>query len=126
MDAECRKRGFGPERIALFGFSQGTMTALHVAPRCEPQLAGVVGCSGALIGADLLADELRTKPPLLLMHGDRDEVVPVQALPAAREAFEKLGFPLQWEIRRGLGHGIDPEGIDRAGRFLAACFDESA
>jgi phospholipase/carboxylesterase len=123
IDAERERRGIGADRVALFGFSQGGMTALHVAPRYEPALAGVVGCSGALIGAELLASELRTKPPLLLMHGDMDEVVPVQALPAAREAFEGLSFSVQWEIRRGLGHGIDPEGIDRAGRFLAACFE---
>jgi phospholipase/carboxylesterase len=123
LDAERDKRGLAADRCALFGFSQGTMTALHVAPRYQPALAGVVGCSGALIGAELLSDELRTKPPLLLMHGDLDEVVPVQALPAAREAFEGLDFSVQWEIRRGLGHGIDPEGIDRAGRFLAACFE---
>ncbi len=126
LDAERDERGLAADRCALLGFSQGTMTALHVAPRYEPPLAGVVGFSGALVGAELLADELRAKPPLLLMHGDLDEVVPVQALPAAREAFESANFSVQWEIRRGLGHGIDPDGIDRAGRFLAACFDATA
>ena len=125
LDAERDKRGLGADRCALLGFSQGTMTALHVAPRYEPPLAGVVGFSGALVGADLLAREMRAKPPMLLMHGDMDEVVPVQALPAAREALEGLSFSVQWEIRRGLGHGIDPEGIDRAGRFLAACFADA-
>jgi len=126
LDAERERRGLEARRCALFGFSQGAMTAYQVAPRYTPQLAGVVGCSGALLGAELLADEVRAEPPLLLMHGDADEVVPVQALPAAREALEALGFAVQWEIRRGLGHGIDPEGIDRAGRFLAACFAAAA
>jgi len=126
LDTERTRRGLDASRCALLGFSQGTMTALYAAPRYEPELAGVVGFSGALIGAELLARELRTKPPLLLMHGDMDDVVPAQALPAARDALARLGFTVEAEIRRGLGHGIDPAGIERAGKFLAARFAAAA
>ena len=68
------------------------------------------------------AAELRSVPPVLLVHGDRDDVVPAAALFDATDALAAAGVPVQWEIRPGLGHGIDPDGIDRAGRFLQAAF----
>ena len=120
VEAELARRGLGADRCVLVGFSQGTMTALHVAPRHAPAFAAVAGFSGALIGEELLAAETVARPPILLVHGSADEVVPAQALPAARDALAGAGFSVQWEIRPGLGHGIDPHGIDRAGRFLRA------
>jgi phospholipase/carboxylesterase len=98
------------------------MTSLHVAPRRSTPLGAVVGFSGALIGAELLASDLRSRPPVLLIHGDADEVVPAQALFQAKEGLEAAEIPVQWQIRPRLGHGIDPEGLDHAGRFLKAAF----
>lgn len=122
LEAELARLGLGPAQAALVGFSQGTMTALHVAPRRPATVGAVVGFSGALLAPELLASELRSLPPVLLVHGDSDEVVPTAALFAAKEGLEAAGLPVQWQLRPRLGHGIDPDGIDHAGRFLQAAF----
>ncbi|MBW7920729.1 MAG: alpha/beta fold hydrolase [Rubellimicrobium sp.] len=110
-----------PEQVALFGFSQGSMMALHVAPRREDALAAVVAFSGQLLEPELLADEVRARPPVLLVHGDADDVVPPAALPAAAEALQAAGWDEVYaHVMRGTGHGIAPDGIDVALSFLRA------
>ncbi|MFP4044855.1 MAG: alpha/beta hydrolase [Rhodosalinus sp.] len=108
-----------PEQVALVGFSQGTMMALHVAPRREDAVAGVVGFSGRLLAPEVLADEVRVRPPVLLVHGDADDVVPVQSLPEAAEALQKAGWEEVYaHIMKGTGHGIAPDGLSVALAFL--------
>jgi phospholipase/carboxylesterase len=108
-----------PEQVALLGFSQGTMMALHVAPRREDAVAGIVGFSGRLLSPELLADEVRVRPPVLLVHGDADDVVPVQALPEAAEALQKAGWEEVYaHVMKGTGHGIAPDGLSVALAFL--------
>ena len=108
--------------IALVGFSQGTMTALYTALRRPQPLAGIVGFSGALIGEHLLKEETRTKPPICLIHGEEDEVVPFDALGHAQTQLALHGVEVSAHARSRLGHGIDPEGIDIATQFLKQCF----
>lgn len=119
IDMLLERYGLDESRLALIGFSQGTMMALHAAPRRARAPAAVVGFSGALIGAERLAAEARSTPPVLLIHGDRDEVVPVGALFDAVAGLQQASIPVVWEIRRGLGHSIDPEGLALAQQFLA-------
>lgn len=108
-----------PEQVMLFGFSQGTMMSLHIAPRREDPFAGVVAFSGRLLEPELLADEVVTRPPILLVHGDQDEVVPVQSLPAAAEALQNAGWQdLYAHIMKGTGHGIAPDGLSVALAFM--------
>ena len=76
IDAQLAAEGLGPEALALVGFSQGSMMSLHVAPRRKAALAGVVAFSGRLMAPERLAAEARVKPPVLLVHGDADDVVP--------------------------------------------------
>jgi len=118
LDEALRARDLDASRLALVGFSQGTMMALHVGLRRAPALAGIVGFSGSLRGAETLADELRSKPPILLVHGDADPVVPFQALAAAQTALQQLDVPVETLARPGLGHSIDETGLQRAGEFL--------
>ncbi|MEO1090304.1 MAG: dienelactone hydrolase family protein [Pseudomonadota bacterium] len=120
IDAELQARSLPASACAIVGFSQGTMTALHVVPRRTDSVAALVGFSGALVGPERLAGEVRSKPPILLIHGEADEIVPAGSLFAARDALESAEFAVQWQIRPRLGHGIDPDGIDHAGRFLRA------
>jgi phospholipase/carboxylesterase len=120
LDELLAAHGLPAQRLALLGFSQGTMLALHVAPRRTSVLAAVVGYSGALVGAEELARDRRSSPPVLLVHGDADEVVPVQALPAAVVGLQAASVPVRWIVRPGLPHAIDPEGIDAGACFLTA------
>ncbi|GAA6175129.1 alpha/beta hydrolase [Sulfitobacter pacificus] len=108
-----------PEQVVLFGFSQGTMMALHVAPRREDEVAGVVAFSGRLLSPELLADEAVVKPPVLLVHGDQDDVVPPQSLPEAAEALEAAGWQdVYAHVMKGTGHGIAPDGLSVALAFM--------
>jgi phospholipase/carboxylesterase len=118
LDDELARHGLGDEAMALVGFSQGTMMALHVGPRRKRALAGVVGFSGLLAGAESLAADVRSTPPVLLLHGNDDEVVPAAALLPAAEALSAAGLPVEWHRIPGLGHGIDEDGLKRAGAFL--------
>lgn len=105
-------------KIALVGFSQGTMMSLFIAPRRAEALGGVVGYSGILRGEELLADEVRSKPPICLIHGDMDEVVPYSGLEISWNALERVDITVEGHTRAGLGHGIDEEGINIAIEFL--------
>ena len=103
-------------RTALLGFSQGCMTALHVGPRMASPPAAIVGVSGALCGP---VGSAPGRPPVLLIHGEGDEVVPAAAMPAAASALRRADFSVETLLRPGLGHAIDAAGIEAAGRFLA-------
>jgi len=108
-----------PEQVALVGFSQGSMMALHVAPRREDPLAAICAFSGRLLQPELLADETVSRPPVLLLHGDQDEVVPVQSLPLAAEGLQGAGWTEVYaHIMKGTGHGIAPDGLSVALAFL--------
>ena len=119
---ELGERELGEDRLALVGFSQGAMLALHVAPRRVRAAAAVVGYSGALVGPDRLASEIRSRPPILLVHGDADPVVPFAELAAAAAALDSAGLKVTAVARPGLAHGIDETGLTLGGRFLADAF----
>lgn len=108
-----------PEQVALFGFSQGTMMSLHVAPRREDPVAGIVAFSGRLLSPETLEDEVVSRMPVLLVHGDQDDVVPAQSLPEAAEALDKAGFQDVFaHIMKGTAHGIAPDGLSVSLAFL--------
>ncbi|WP_231592402.1 alpha/beta hydrolase [Pelagovum pacificum] len=108
-----------PEQVMVFGFSQGTMMALHVCPRREDAVAGIVAFSGRLLEPELLTDEAVCRPPVLLVHGDEDDVVPVESLPQAAEALQEAGWTEVYaHLMRGTGHGIAPDGLSVALAFM--------
>lgn len=118
LDDALVRHGLTDDRLALLGFSQGTMMSLFVALRRSRPMAAVLGFSGALLGGAALAQEIRARPPVLLVHGDEDEVVPVGALEAAGKVLAEQQVPVRSMIRPGLGHGIDPEGLAAGAAFL--------
>jgi len=127
LDAELARRNLPPNRLALVGFSQGTMMSLHVGLRRAVAPGAIVGFSGMLVTqndgpADTMAGEIKSKPPVLLIHGDSDEVIPVQALLMAAQGLATLEVPVEWHISPGIGHGIDQEGLRQGGEFLARRF----
>ena len=118
LDHVLATEGLAPEALALVGFSQGTMMSLHVAPRRAAPVACVVGFSGRLMASEELAAQTRSLPPVLLVHGDADEVVPVQSLPEAAQALQGAGFETYAHVSKGTGHGIAPDGLSLALGFL--------
>ena len=118
LDEELARYGLTDADLALLGFSQGTMMSLHVGPRRPRAMACILGFSGALVGGEALPDQARSRPPVMLVHGDADDVVPVQALFGAMDALQAAEIPVQWIVRPDLPHSIDPEGIAAGGRFL--------
>lgn len=119
LDAELARLGLPAERLVLAGFSQGTMLALHVGLRRAVPPAAIIGFSG-LLAAPPPADGPR--PPVLLTHGEADTVIPASAMFAAATALGAAGVPLQWHLTRGMGHGIDQDGLVLAGLFMALAF----
>jgi phospholipase/carboxylesterase len=127
LDAELARRQLPPQALALVGFSQGTMMSLHVGLRRGVAPAAIVGYSGMLVvpedvDPEKFAGEVRSKPPVLLIHGDRDDLIPVQALFHAAQGLAALEIPAEWHISQGIGHGIDQEGLRQGGEFLARHF----
>jgi phospholipase/carboxylesterase len=125
ITAERDRLGLRDADVALLGFSQGTMMALYVALRRPAPLAGVVGYSGALVGAELLRAEVRSRPPVLLVHGEADPIVPFQAMAAAAQALAAAGVEVATLPRPNLPHSIDEEGIAAGIAFLVRAFGET-
>jgi phospholipase/carboxylesterase len=124
LDAELAKHQLPPSALGLVGFSQGTMMALHVGLRRTVAPFAIVGYSGMLVLKDDsdvegYAPQVRARPPVLLVHGDADDLIPVQALILSSQALAALEVPVEWHISEGVGHGIDGEGLRHGGEFLA-------
>lgn len=127
LDTELERHGLAPDRLALVGFSQGTMMALHVGLRRTVRPAAVVGYSGILVtppaGIEDTAPLSATNaPPVLLIHGEADEVIPVEGLFYSMETLAKAGIPSQWHLSPRIGHGIDAGGLKHGGLFLTSAF----
>lgn len=118
LDTVLTAEGLAPDGLAVVGFSQGTMMALHTLPRRAQAVAGIVGISGRLLVPERLGTEVRSRPPVLLMHGDQDQVVPYGDMDSAAQALRADGFTVSTHTMRGAGHGISPDGLSTALGFL--------
>jgi phospholipase/carboxylesterase len=122
LDAELARHGLADADLALVGFSQGTMMALHAGLRRKAAPACIVGYSGVLVGEEHVKAEATVKPPVLLVHGDQDEVIPPQALFLSAQGLGAAEVPVEWHMSQGIGHGIDPEGLMHGVSFMAKAF----
>ena len=118
LDKLLEDEALAPRDLILVGFSQGTMMSLQVAPRRDEAVAGVVGFSGRLLAPEALATEAKVKMPVLLLHGDADEVVPYGDLQLAAQALADAGFDTFTHTMEGTGHGISPDGLQQAFAFM--------
>jgi phospholipase/carboxylesterase len=127
LDAELARRKLPPSALALVGFSQGTMMSLHVGLRRAMAPAAIVGYSGIFVlpekaTPDAIASEITSRPPVLLVHGDQDDLIPAQALFQSAQGLAALEVPVEWHLSEGIGHGIDQEGLRHGGEFLTRRF----
>jgi phospholipase/carboxylesterase len=122
LDEQLAARGLIDRQLAIVGFSQGTMMALHVALRRRQPCASLIGYSGLLAAPERLAAEMTARPPVLLVHGEEDEVIPYDCLPAAENALAMVGVPVVSLSCPGLGHSIDEEGLRAGIHFVAERF----
>lgn len=122
LDLELKRLGLDDAHLALVGFSQGTMTALHTGLRRVSPCAGILGYSGVLVGADILDSDLRARPPVMLIHGDDDPVVSYTLHELSVAALEAHDVPVEAHTCHGLGHSIDEEGLALGIAFLQKVF----
>ena len=119
IERKLHQYGLTDANLAIVGFSQGTMMALHVGLRRPHQVAAIIGYSGMLTGGHELSHLPITRPPVMLVHGSADPVVPVAALHAAKTELEHLGIDVTSHISTGVGHSVDPVGLRMGGEFVA-------
>jgi phospholipase/carboxylesterase len=124
IDEALADRGLAEADLALVGFSQGTMMSLYVGLRRARPVAGILGYSGRLLAPELLPQELRSRPRVLLAHGTEDPLVPYDSLAAAENALKAVGVPVETLTCPGIGHSIDQAGLRRGGQFLKAVLAE--
>lgn len=119
VSREIERAGFADklDRVALFGFSQGSILSLDALLRGRWPVAAVVAASGRLATAPGPKPAIKT--PVLLLHGDRDEVIPAAETLRAKRVLEQTGFSVEAHVYPGLGHSISPEGLAATARFLA-------
>ena len=127
LDAELKRLSLDDSKLALVGFSQGAMMALHVGLRRPGAPAAILGYSGLLIGPERLSeatarDARGAPPPVLLVHGEQDPLIPFDAMFMAAEALAGASIPTQWHLSLGIAHGIDAEGLRQGGLFLGRAF----
>lgn len=114
---ELEAAGLSDDRLLLVGFSQGTMMALHVGLRRPAAIAGIVGISGMLVAPDRLPSEIRSRPPVLLIHGTDDDVVPFRSMDLASVALGEADVPVETHVSPGIGHSVGPDGLAAATGF---------
>jgi len=124
---ELARLGLDDAKLALVGFSQGSMMAMHVGLRRAKAPAAIVSYSGLLIGPEHLKEAKARNargepPPILLVHGDQDAMIPFEAMFAAANALAAAEIPCQWHFSIGVGHGIDGGALRHGGLFLAKAF----
>lgn len=122
IDKKLKEMGLKEKDLAIIGFSQGTMLSLYTFLRRPEPVAGVLAFSGALVAPQLLKKEMTSKPPICLVHGEDDDIVPFEAFETAIQSLQRLEVPVSGYSREGLGHGIDPAGIQIGIEFLREVF----
>ncbi|WOF73663.1 dienelactone hydrolase family protein [Parvibaculaceae bacterium PLY_AMNH_Bact1] len=123
LDQELAAVGLTPDRLALVGFSQGTLMALHAGLRRAVAPAALLGYAGGLVGRDRLANEITCKPPVMLINGDADPMVPAAAQAPALEALQAAGVVAAGQIMPGLDHSVNADALVLGARFLLSAFE---
>ena len=122
IDAELAGLGLDASRLALVGFSQGTLMALHIGLRRAVTPAAILGYAGGLVGREHLVAEITSRPPVMLINGELDELAPVYGMHVALKALTEAGVVAAGQALPGLGHAVDADALIIGGRFLLSAF----
>ena len=118
LDAILAKRRLPPANLALVGFGEGACLALEVGLRRAQPPAAIIAFSGAYAGTETLGTEIRSTPPVLLIHGDADEIVPYASLAKTKALLKAAGIEVKSMTRKGIGHVVDDDAVLVAGDYL--------
>lgn len=119
IDHCLKKYKIPSNKLALVGFSQGTMMSLHVGLRRRKPVAGILGYSGALAAPEKLINEITNKPPVFLLHGTQDNIIPFPAMFEAVGALQAAGVSVKNHLSQNTAHGIGSDGLQKGGGFLS-------
>ena len=118
IDNVILEEGVVDNNVFLFGFSQGTMLSLYMGPQRKNAIGGIIGFSGKVINFDMFKKKVNSRPPVLLVHGDEDQVVSPSCLAEGHRALTSLNFDVKKYMSVGVGHGISEDGLSQASEFL--------
>jgi phospholipase/carboxylesterase len=122
IDEQLKKYALPPTAYALMGFSQGAMTALFTGLRRENAPRAILAFSGGLIDPKSLAAEAKNRAPVLLAHGEADQIVPASRSRDAEKALKAAGIPVETVFSPKLAHGIDDTMLTAGALFLQKAF----
>ena len=125
IDTKLNELNLSDKDLSLVGFSQGTMMSLHVGLRRNATMSSIVGFSGRLIREDTLSDEMKSKPPVYLIHGDQDPMVPYSDTINAAKILKDLDVDVQSHISPNTPHSIAQDGLEIAIKFLSSNFSQN-
>lgn len=123
IDDQIEKYGVQDHNVALIGFSQGAMLALHVGLRRKKRLGAIVSCSGTLIGAKHLRQELASRPSVFFIHGKDDQTVPAERVLDSVAKLMELNVPAELRFCFGVGHAINKDGMIHGASFMCKTFN---
>lgn len=125
IDESLVEHKIAPQDYALVGFSQGAMMALFTGLRRQTPPRAILAYAGILLGPERLAAEIANAAPVLLVHGERDEVVPAEFSRMAEKQLRSLSVPAELVLVPHLGHAIDPAGLAAGARLLGRVFSST-
>jgi phospholipase/carboxylesterase len=125
IDNKLNELNLSDKDLSLVGFSQGTMMSLHVGLRRSVAMSSIVGFSGRLIREDTLSDDMKSKPPIYLIHGDQDPMVPYSDTINAAKILKDLDVDVQSHISPNTPHSIAQDGLEIAIKFLSSNFSQN-
>ena len=122
VDEELARLNLDASRLAIVGFSQGTLMTLHMGLRRKVAPAALLGYAGGLVGRERLAEEMTARPPVMLINGELDELAPVYGMHVAVKALSEAGVVVAGQAVPNLDHAVNADALIFGGRFLLSAF----
>ena len=122
IDEVKSKNKLSSDQIALSGFSQGCMISLQTAIKRKDKINSIIGYSGKIINIEHLSKNINSRPNVILMHGDMDQVVTIEGLLEAKDFFNKNNYQIETKVFKNCEHRIPTEGSSLGLQFIKKHF----